>query len=60
MTSLTSNCARLRAFSAIEDDSLLRGGGAGANEVVCRILRNLLKNFCACLNAAPTAMAGYF
>jgi hypothetical protein len=33
---------------------------AGANEVGCRILRNLLKNFRVCLNAAPTAMAGYF
>jgi hypothetical protein len=26
----------------------------------CQILHNLLKNFCACPNAAPTAMAGYF
>jgi hypothetical protein len=33
---------------------------AGANEVGCRILRDLLKNFRACLNAAATAMAGYF
>jgi hypothetical protein len=33
---------------------------AGANEVGCRILRDLLKNFRACLNAASTAMAGYF
>jgi hypothetical protein len=33
---------------------------AGANEVGCRILGNLLKNLRACLNAAPTAMAGYF
>jgi hypothetical protein len=33
---------------------------AGANEVGCRILRNLLKNLRARLNAAPTAMAGYF
>ena len=33
---------------------------AGVKEVGCRILRNLLKNFHACLNAAPTAMAGYF
>jgi hypothetical protein len=32
----------------------------GANEVGCGILRNLLKNFRARLNAAPTAMADYF
>jgi hypothetical protein len=33
---------------------------AGAKEVGCRILHNLLRNFRACPNAAPTAMAGYF
>ena len=32
----------------------------GANEVGCGILRNLLKNFRARLNAAPNAMADYF
>jgi hypothetical protein len=40
--------------SAIEDLE-----AAGVKEVGCRILRNLLKNFCACLYAAPTAVAGY-
>jgi putative SOS response-associated peptidase YedK len=33
---------------------------AGVKEVGYRILRNLWKNFRACLNAAPTAVAGYF
>jgi hypothetical protein len=33
---------------------------AGVKEGGCQILRNLLKNFRACPNAAPTAMAGYF
>ena len=32
----------------------------GVKVVGCRILRNFLKNFRACLNAASTAMAGYF
>jgi hypothetical protein len=36
------------------------GRAAGANELGCRILGNLLKNLRACLNAAPTAMAGCF
>jgi putative SOS response-associated peptidase YedK len=33
---------------------------AGVKEIGCRVLHNLLKNSRACLNAAPTAMAGYF
>jgi hypothetical protein len=41
--------------SAIEDLE-----AAGVKEVGCRILRNLWKNFRACLNAVPTAVAGYF
>jgi hypothetical protein len=28
--------------------------------LAAEFVRNLLKNFRACLNAAPTAMAGYF
>jgi hypothetical protein len=41
-------------------ERLLGEEAAGVKEGGCQILHNLLKNFRACPNAAPTAMAGYF
>jgi hypothetical protein len=54
---------KLHDFDVLPDGGAARkwlGEEAGAKEVGCRILRDFLKNFRACPNAAPTAMAGYF
>jgi hypothetical protein len=49
-------------IAPVKCDAALRPDIAGRHlDVVgCRILHNLLRNFRACPNAAPTAMAGYF